>query len=181
MIGEQVAGEADVHRLDEAEHGGRGDGGIDGVAALLQDVKPGLRGERLAGGRPSRAAPSLRRGFGAPAIGAIAAYGVARGKLARLNANRQWRGRLRKKMIGHKGYDKQCQPTDAMDFHRASLRFRCESIFNLRPLSTSAMVVTWPGHSVPILLAPYCSATGRCPPKTGHDFNALVGPHALEI
>ena len=55
---EQVAGRAHVHRLHQAERGRGGHGGVDGVAALLQDVEADLGGERLAGGRPSRSAPS---------------------------------------------------------------------------------------------------------------------------
>ena len=46
--GEQVAGDADVHRFDEVEHRSGRDRGIDRVAASLQDVEPHLGGKRLA-------------------------------------------------------------------------------------------------------------------------------------
>ena len=49
--GEQVAAEAAAHGLGHAEHGVGGDGGVDRVAAGLQDLDGGLGRERLAGGR----------------------------------------------------------------------------------------------------------------------------------
>ena len=48
--GEQVAADAAGHRLHEAHRGVGGDGRVDRVAALLQDVEPDLRRERVAGG-----------------------------------------------------------------------------------------------------------------------------------
>ena len=47
--GEQVAADAARHRLDHAEHGVGRDGGIDGVAALLQHADRGRGRQRLAG------------------------------------------------------------------------------------------------------------------------------------
>lgn len=48
--GKGVAAHAGAHRLDDIEHGGRGHGGVGGVAALHEDAQPRLRGEGLAGG-----------------------------------------------------------------------------------------------------------------------------------
>ena len=47
---EQVAADAVHRRLDDGEDRGRGDGGVDGVAALLQHLQAGGGRERLAGG-----------------------------------------------------------------------------------------------------------------------------------
>src|SRR3954470_20721042 len=48
---EQVAAESAAHRLGHAEDGIGGDGGVDGVAAGLQDLDGRLSGERLTRGR----------------------------------------------------------------------------------------------------------------------------------
>ena len=74
---EQVAGRADVHRLDDAEHRRGGDGSVNRVAALLQDVEPSLRGERLAGGDHSVARHHLRAPLQGPAFGSITRHGAA--------------------------------------------------------------------------------------------------------
>ena len=55
---QQVAADAVHARLDDGEHGGGGDGGIDRVAAVLQHAQAGRRGERLA--RRDHAAPPDR-------------------------------------------------------------------------------------------------------------------------
>ena len=47
--GEQVSADSAVVRLDEAQHGVGGDGGVHGRAALFQDVDGGLRSQRMAG------------------------------------------------------------------------------------------------------------------------------------
>ena len=57
--GEQVAADAARHRLDDAEHGVGGDGGVDRVAALLEDADRGGRRQRLA--RRGHAVPGQRR------------------------------------------------------------------------------------------------------------------------
>ncbi len=47
---EQIAADAVHHRGDHAHHGVGGDGGIDSVAAVFEDLHPGLRGQRGFGG-----------------------------------------------------------------------------------------------------------------------------------
>ena len=48
--GKQVAADAAAHRLHHAEHGVGRDRGVDRVAAALEHLDAGLRGERVAGG-----------------------------------------------------------------------------------------------------------------------------------
>ena len=45
---EEIAADAGVVLRRHVEHGARGDGRVDGVAALLQNLEAGLRGERIA-------------------------------------------------------------------------------------------------------------------------------------
>ena len=45
---EDVPAEAGAHRVDHAEHGGGGDGGVHGGAPGAQGLEPGLDGERVA-------------------------------------------------------------------------------------------------------------------------------------
>ena len=47
---EQIAADAIRLRLDDAEHGVGGDRRVDGVAAALEHLHPGLGRERLGGG-----------------------------------------------------------------------------------------------------------------------------------
>ena len=47
---EEVAADAGVVLRGDVEHGAGGDRGVDGVAALAQDLEPGLRRQRIAGG-----------------------------------------------------------------------------------------------------------------------------------
>ena len=59
--GEQVAADAVHRRLDDGEDGRRGDGGVDGVAAVLQDAQPRRGRQRLArGDMPLRASTTDR-------------------------------------------------------------------------------------------------------------------------
>jgi hypothetical protein len=46
--GEQVSAYSGHGRLDDREHGRRGDGGIDGVSPVLEDAKTSRRGKGLA-------------------------------------------------------------------------------------------------------------------------------------
>ena len=54
--GEQIAADAVHRRLDDGEHGGRRNRGVDGVAAVLQHLEAGGGGERLARGDHAAAA-----------------------------------------------------------------------------------------------------------------------------
>ncbi len=62
--GEGIAADAIARRLDHGQRGGSGDGGIDGIAALLQNFDTGLGRQRLGGGdhpAPGKDALALRR------------------------------------------------------------------------------------------------------------------------
>jgi len=87
--GEQVAANSDVHRLDQTQHRGSGHGGIDGVAASLQDVQARLCGQRLARGHHTVAAHDFGSMLREPPFRPIALDGAAPGGLrlhtARLN------------------------------------------------------------------------------------------------
>ena len=48
---EQIAADAVHHRLHHGQHGVGGDGGVDRGASARQNLRRGLRGQRLAGGR----------------------------------------------------------------------------------------------------------------------------------
>ena len=48
--GEEVATHAVIHGLDDAHNGVGGNGGVRGGASPRQNLRPGLRGQRLAGG-----------------------------------------------------------------------------------------------------------------------------------
>ena len=64
---EQVAADAAARRLDEAERGVRGDGGVDGAAAAAQRGDADLGGERLA--RRDHAVPRHDDGASREAVG----------------------------------------------------------------------------------------------------------------
>ncbi len=65
-------------RLDHVHHGGGGDRRVEGVAARLQDVEPGLGGDGLAGRHHAVAGQGFQAGLARPAIAAIAADRVDR-------------------------------------------------------------------------------------------------------
>src|SRR5258708_35601416 len=75
--GDCEAGTADAGALglDDIQDGCGCYRGVEGVAALSQDLKAGLRGERLAGGDYAVACEDFRASLGEPAAGAVAADG----------------------------------------------------------------------------------------------------------
>ena len=79
--GEEIASRPDVHRLDDAEHGSRRNGGVDRVAAAPQHVDARLDRERLAARDHAVARHHLRAALRQPALGAIAGNGAAPGWL----------------------------------------------------------------------------------------------------
>ena len=66
--GEQVPADAGVVLGGDVEHGAGGHRGVDGVAALAQDVEPGLRRQRVAGGDDAVAGDYLRAPLAEPAL-----------------------------------------------------------------------------------------------------------------
>ena len=60
---EEVAANAVVHRRDESHHGVRGNGGVDGIAALLEHARPNLGREHALTGHHSQRGRHHRSGL----------------------------------------------------------------------------------------------------------------------
>ena len=78
--GEHVACQAHIHGLHQVQHRGGCDGSIHRVAALAQNLKAGLRRQRLAGGDHAVARHHFRAALRQPAFGAVARHGLAEGR-----------------------------------------------------------------------------------------------------
>ena len=92
--GEEIAAWPDIHRLDDAQDGGRRDRGIDRVTALSQDVEAGFCGEWLAGGHHAVSREDLRAMLRNPALRAVArnAFAPRRRRCRGARGHRRLRG-----------------------------------------------------------------------------------------
>jgi hypothetical protein len=93
--GEQVAGNPDVHRLNDVQHRCRGNRGVDGVAAFHKHAQPGLCRERLARCHHTVLRHDLGSALELPALRPVTPYRAAGGGLRLGVADRKRRKRLR--------------------------------------------------------------------------------------
>src|SRR4030095_13559680 len=85
---EEIAADAGVVLRRDVEHGARRDRRVDRVAALAQDLEPGLVRERIARGHHAVAREDLRSTLRQPALRPRPGHGLDRG--ARLRLIRGW-------------------------------------------------------------------------------------------